>query len=389
MDKTAASLNDDNLARVALVYRKMQGAKVTTPARAHLLATVEALNSDGDGVTYPFPPCFTDGTQYDPNDSSCGTECDFRVECAACIPEHYDPAIEEQLVQLKGAGAPAPKPPKAEKPPKPAAAPKPTPKPDPEKKTAPTEKIQPPAAVVAPIQPPPEAPMKAEKKTAPEKPPAAKTKAPKPSKAEKPAKAPKAKAERGKTVLDAPIALSTRAGVLKGKTRKTRPDGKVWTRLPQGSAAELAALPVGTKRERDLDGVRYFVKKIKDGEVVTTGGGAERKRDGVWKLEAKAKLDKDGSPGAKTAIEPAVEGTLGVITRFVTGSNVWSAARFWSIIPALLDPKSPSFNPAKYKPVSIYAYGKDPAKREKRAKAAAKPKTKAKSKPAKKAKAAA
>lgn len=190
----------------------------------------------------------------------------------------------------------------------------------------------------------------------PKAPKAAKPKATaKPATAKPKAAKPKAARAPGKTVLAAPVALSTRAGVLKGKTRKTRPDGTPWARLPQGSAAELAALPVGTKRERDLDGVRYFVKKITDGETVTTAGGVERKRDGVWRLLGKAKLDKEGKPGDMSTSD--VEGSLGVITRFVTGSNVWSASRFWSIIPALLDPKSASFNPAKWKQTSIYAYG--------------------------------
>lgn len=177
----------------------------------------------------------------------------------------------------------------------------------------------------------------------------------------KKAKAKKAKAERkprpkGKTTLAAPVALSTRPGVLKGKKRATRPDGTPFFRLPQGSAAELAALPVGEKRERDHEGFRYFVKKIADGIMTTGADGVERKRDGTWQLVAKAPLRDDGTIGAKEAVDGVV-GTLGVITRFVTGSNVWSAARFWRVIPPLLDPHHPDFNPTRWKPRSVYAYG--------------------------------
>jgi hypothetical protein len=398
-DKTAASLNDDDLARVALTYKQIHGAKVVSLDRAHLLEKVDAVNLTADGI-YPFPPCFTDATQYDPADQACAEDCDFRTECRATIPAYYEPAIEAQLVQLKG-GATAPaakvvKAPKAAKAPKPAVEPaavavEPSrPETKGEQLSRIVEKIQPaPAVTAAPLKEAeamttktpktktaakPKAAAKAAKPKA-EKPAkaAAKPKAEKPVKAAKAAKAKKPR-EPGKTVLHAPVALSTRAGVLKGKTRKTRPDGRVWARLPQGSAAALAELPVGTKRERDLDGVRYFVKKIKDGETVTTAGGVERKRDGVWRLLGKAKIDKDGKAGDMTALD--VEGSLGVITRFVTGTNVWSASRFWSIIPALLDPKSPSFAPAKWKAASIYAYGT--AKAPKAKKAAKKAKAKAK-----------
>jgi hypothetical protein len=35
---------------------------------------------------------------------------------------------------------------------------------------------------------------------------------------------------------------------------------------------------------------------------------------------------------------------------------VWSASRFWSVIPPQLDPKHDDFDPSSFKPVPIYAY---------------------------------
>lgn len=337
-DINPADLTDDNLARVALVYRDAFGTKVEKADRAHLLEKVTTVNSTAAGP-FPFPPCF--GTGYDEAHPDCKGECDFRRECRSITPQFHDPKIEAALVTLKGGPVPVAQ----------AKAPK-TPKPPAEPKATPAAPALPPVLPEAKVETPKKAPVVLEapkaEKTKVSKPKAEKVKTVQKTakkapvqkvKAEKKAPAKKAKADkpRGRTVLDKAISISGRPGIDLGKNARPR--------IPQGSAAELAALPVGTVRDREYNGVKYTVKKIKDGVTVVTPGGAERKRDGVWRLV-----------GPKPTATPPVEGSLGVITRFITGANTWSAARFWSIVPSVLDPSSPDFDPKKFKPDPVYAY---------------------------------
>lgn len=190
---------------------------------------------------------------------------------------------------------------------------------------------------------------------------------------EKPAKAKKeSTVPRGATVLEAPVLLSNRKTLPASKKRVDPRTNKPWVRLPQGSAAELAQLPVGHRIEREFNGFTYGVKKIKDGPVRERDDGTKIKRDGVWILEWK----RNDTANVKEEIQ-GVEGSLGVITRFITKSNVWSAAKFFNVVPDQLNPHKKAYAPTKFKATPIYAHGgvKGPKKSEKKRKP---PKKKAK-----------
>jgi len=183
-------------------------------------------------------------------------------------------------------------------------------------------------------------------------------------------KAAKKKAAKKKTTKKAAKKKTTKKtapsnGViptLSGRTLKPqggyskKANGERYTRLPQGSAAELARLPVGTEVDRLWDGYRYYAKKIEDGRVSELADGRKRKRDGVWELFKKVKVKADGSEGSAKKYKKPFHGSLNQVARHITGSNAWSGARFFSVLPPQLNPASDRFDPTKYKPEPVYSY---------------------------------
>lgn len=165
-------------------------------------------------------------------------------------------------------------------------------------------------------------------------------------------KAREEKTRRKRTTTRSPVAVDavyldpSRAG--KKERYSLRPDGTRWFRLPQGSATELATLPVGTRLERLWEGHVYGVLKLSDGPISQFADGKRRKRDGVWRLEWKQAVNPDGSKAPPERFEHPVEGTLGVLTRHITGRRSWSAARFFGVLPEILDRHSDAFDPVKY-----------------------------------------
>lgn len=160
------------------------------------------------------------------------------------------------------------------------------------------------------------------------------------------------------STLGRPPYLAPNRANRKGQGKYKLKNGQRQYRVPTGSAAELAVLPIGYRIERDWQGTRFIVRKLQDGKESVDGKGRRRKRDGVWILEQHAKLNPDGTPQKLQPYPQHIEGSLGVITRFITQSLTWSAARFFGIVPPTLDRTDAAFDPFKFKPTSFYAYNK-------------------------------
>jgi DNA-directed RNA polymerase specialized sigma24 family protein len=157
-----------------------------------------------------------------------------------------------------------------------------------------------------------------------------------------------------------PRGRATLAGdgvTLSGRSRKpeggyaTNEKGERYTRLPQGSAAELARLPVGTEVDRIWKGDRFYAKKLTNGPE----GGA-RARDGVWALFKVAHIKTDGTEGAVKKPKKPFKGSLNQIARFITTTNNWSGAKFFSVLPPALDRSNTKYDPSRYKPDPVYTY---------------------------------
>lgn len=222
--------------------------------------------------------------------------------------------------------------------------------------------------------------------------PAAKPKAVKKAASTTKAKAAPKKATK-KATKKAPRAAVNGTGhvTLSGKTREPeggyalKEDGTRFTRLPQGSAAFLATLEVGTRVERVWQGYVFEALKTEDGVTVKNADtGANRKRDGKWKVTQvwranDVKRDDDGhiDRDAKGKIKFATgksplkkskvldfEGSLNQVTRAIleaypsdTGTaSAWSGARFFAVLPPQLDRGSKRFKPTAYKPKPVYVY---------------------------------
>jgi hypothetical protein len=361
----AEALSLDHLLRTLLVHQ--QPAPIDLD-REKVVAAVAAINLDAaTGTEVEFPACFA--KEFDATDSTCSDVCDFRVECQVCLgadegprSPHYHEKVEAQLTLIKRRAhrfaEPGPVTPKA------AAAEAPSPtgrtvqsKPNPQvvkpgvvrpalvevgKSITSTAHVE--ELVAAQIK------LTAEKPK--EKPPANVVKA---EKAAKPEKKPKAARRIERSAEPVPIDLNVRplssrhAVFPKGQRGyRVREDGRRWVRKPQGSAAFLAQVPVGTWVEREWQGALYRARKKKDGKTVEMKDGRQRKRDGLWELLEVYTITAPGSRGKRLTKLEGFSGSLNQVAFHITGTNTWSGAKFFSVLPPELRPGHPKYDPSAF-----------------------------------------
>jgi hypothetical protein len=330
------------LARVALANR----SPVKALDRPYLVREVSAIMTDDRGDVQDFPPCFASPRHFDLTDPTCTKECGFCGDCEAALGAR--PEIEAQLATIQRAHAPAPRSPplvliKSTTTPPP---PPPLVEEDDTEEDAPTEVPSIPDEdhdEEAPAIPgddeedeipsaPDEDPVEDAKPAAPPRPKRRpKVRRPGPSTPTGGSK----RLFRAQPIAPERVYLSQRRGVLPAgqKAYALKADGSRWYRKPQGSAAELALLPVGHELERDWRGVRYRVVKLKDGRGdMTRATGATYRRDGVWRVLWTAQIDERGQVVGSPQESMIEDGTLGQLARSITGNNAWSGAKFFAVL---------------------------------------------------------